>query len=102
MIDGVRVDPGAGLFGDETRVRRTNMTATPPQARPSTDGMPHVDLRSREGIRCSCGALLFRAAGGALRGAVEIKCRRCGTLNSLRPIEPAPERRERLDCSHVK
>lgn len=49
MSDGVRVDPGAGLFGDETRVRRRNMTATPPQARLSTDGMPHVDLRSREG-----------------------------------------------------
>ncbi|MBS7555648.1 Com family DNA-binding transcriptional regulator [Ancylobacter dichloromethanicus] len=46
-------------------------------------------------IRCSCGALLFRAAGGALRGAVEIKCRRCGTLNFLRPIEPESERRER-------
>lgn len=49
MSDGVRVDPGAGLFGDVTRVRRTDMTATPPQARPSTGGMPHVDLRSREG-----------------------------------------------------
>ncbi|WP_159602636.1 Com family DNA-binding transcriptional regulator [Starkeya nomas] len=46
-------------------------------------------------IRCGCGALLFRAAGGALRGVVEIKCRKCGTLNSLRPIEPLSERRER-------
>ncbi|WP_425353815.1 Com family DNA-binding transcriptional regulator [Ancylobacter gelatini] len=46
-------------------------------------------------IRCRCGALLFRADAGALKGAVEIKCRRCGTLNSLRPIEPTTERPER-------
>ncbi|OYW52655.1 MAG: hypothetical protein B7Z30_15500 [Rhizobiales bacterium 12-68-15] len=50
-----------------------------------------------ENIRCRCGALLFRAAPGALRGQVEIKCRRCGTLNALRPIEPRHERLERHD-----
>ncbi|OYX14830.1 MAG: hypothetical protein B7Z15_02630 [Rhizobiales bacterium 32-66-8] len=49
-----------------------------------------------ENIRCgTCSALLFRSARGALRGTVEIKCRRCGTLNSLRPTEATPERRER-------
>ncbi|WP_404977689.1 Com family DNA-binding transcriptional regulator [Ancylobacter sp. 3268] len=45
-------------------------------------------------VRCRCSALLFRTA--AIRDTIEIKCRRCGTLNSLRPAEPIPERRERL------
>ncbi|QCI65616.1 Com family DNA-binding transcriptional regulator [Phreatobacter stygius] len=46
-----------------------------------------------ENIRCgSCSALLLRMAPRALSGRVDIKCRRCGTLNSLRPSEPAPER----------
>ncbi|MEW6124758.1 MAG: Com family DNA-binding transcriptional regulator [Pseudomonadota bacterium] len=49
-----------------------------------------------ENIRCTrCGALHFRAAHGALRGVVEIKCRRCGTVTVLRPPEPTPERQER-------
>ncbi|WP_084540029.1 Com family DNA-binding transcriptional regulator [Azorhizobium doebereinerae] len=51
-----------------------------------------------ENIRCgSCRALLFRAGRGAISGTIEIKCRRCGTLNALRPPEPKPERRERPD-----
>ncbi|WP_367115951.1 Com family DNA-binding transcriptional regulator [Xanthobacter sp.] len=48
-----------------------------------------------ENVRCRCGALLFRTERGAIRGRLEIKCRRCGTLNALRPTEPAPERPER-------
>ncbi|WP_415454001.1 Com family DNA-binding transcriptional regulator [Azorhizobium caulinodans] len=49
-----------------------------------------------EKVRCRCcGALQFRAAAGAICGAIEIKCRRCGTLNVLRPQEPSSERRER-------
>ncbi|WP_394088778.1 Com family DNA-binding transcriptional regulator [Xanthobacter autotrophicus] len=50
-----------------------------------------------ENIRCCCGALLFRTDRGAIRGRLEIKCRRCGTLNALRPSEPATERPERPD-----
>ncbi|WP_084539946.1 Com family DNA-binding transcriptional regulator [Azorhizobium doebereinerae] len=52
-------------------------------------------------MRCgSCRALLFRAGRGAISGTIEIKCRRCGTLNALRPPEPKPERRER--AVHVR
>ncbi|WP_415454771.1 Com family DNA-binding transcriptional regulator [Azorhizobium caulinodans] len=42
--------------------------------------------------RGTCRALLFRAGRGAISGVIEIKCRRCGTLNALRPQEPTPER----------
>ncbi|QLP96943.1 MAG: Com family DNA-binding transcriptional regulator [Rhodoblastus sp.] len=36
-----------------------------------------------ETIRCArCRALLFKAEAGALRGALEIKCRRCAAMNS--------------------
>ncbi|BBF92342.1 Com family DNA-binding transcriptional regulator [Blastochloris tepida] len=72
------------------------MAATPPQlwragVRWHDSGYQHV-----EDIRCgSCRALLLRAATGAIAGAVQIKCRRCGTFNTLRPIEPVSERRER-------
>ncbi|WP_081433967.1 Com family DNA-binding transcriptional regulator [Azorhizobium caulinodans] len=49
-----------------------------------------------ENIRCgTCRALLFRAGRNAISGVIEIKCRRCGTLNALRPQEPTPERPER-------
>ncbi|WP_404977724.1 Com family DNA-binding transcriptional regulator [Ancylobacter sp. 3268] len=50
-------------------------------------------------FRCRCGALLFRAV--AIRDTLEIKCRRCGTVITMRPTEPPPERRERPsgDCS---
>ncbi|PZU89133.1 MAG: hypothetical protein DI527_16505 [Chelatococcus sp.] len=41
-----------------------------------------------ENIRCGCGALLFRMTAGALAGRVEIKCRRCGAINSIRAAEP--------------
>ncbi|WP_428700218.1 Com family DNA-binding transcriptional regulator [Stappia sp.] len=34
----------------------------------------------------------MRTAARAICGTVEIKCPRCGTINSLRPIEPQPER----------
>lgn len=41
-----------------------------------------------ESIRCgSCSALLFRAGNNAIKGVIEIKCRRCGTINSIKPIE---------------
>ncbi|RVQ76105.1 Com family DNA-binding transcriptional regulator [Sinorhizobium medicae] len=47
-------------------------------------------------IRCgSCSALLFRAGQGAIANDIEIKCRRCGTINHLRPVEPEPDRQER-------
>ncbi|WP_080955389.1 Com family DNA-binding transcriptional regulator [Neorhizobium galegae] len=47
-------------------------------------------------IRCgSCSALLFRARHGAIANDIEIKCRRCGTINHLRPTEPLPDRQER-------
>lgn len=41
----------------------------------------------------------LKAAPGALQGALEIKCRRCGGINLLRPREPTPERQERPDKS---
>ncbi|MGV1825615.1 Com family DNA-binding transcriptional regulator [Agrobacterium vitis] len=34
-------------------------------------------------------------AGRAFAGDIEIKCRRCGTINHLRPAEPEPDRQER-------
>lgn len=41
-------------------------------------------------VRCaSCRALLFKAAARAIAGVIEIKCRRCGTFNSLRPQSPS-------------
>ncbi|WP_188082785.1 Com family DNA-binding transcriptional regulator [Sphingobium scionense] len=41
--------------------------------------------------RCaSCRALLFKSEPGAIAGVIEIKCRRCGTFNSLRPVSPNP------------
>ncbi|WP_395173944.1 Com family DNA-binding transcriptional regulator [Roseibium alexandrii] len=44
-------------------------------------------------IRCgSCRKLLAKADKNAVTGKLEIKCPRCGTLNSLRPLEPIPER----------
>ncbi|WP_102026022.1 Com family DNA-binding transcriptional regulator [Rhizobium subbaraonis] len=49
-------------------------------------------------IRCgSCSALLFKAGPGAIAAGIEIKCRRCGTINHLRPPEPLPDRQERQD-----
>ncbi|WP_394078432.1 Com family DNA-binding transcriptional regulator [Roseixanthobacter finlandensis] len=49
-----------------------------------------------ENVRCGkCSALLFRAGAGAIQGPIEIKCRRCGTVNFLRPVEPTSERQER-------
>lgn len=60
-----------------------------------------------ETIRCGgCAALLFKASPRALAGRIEIKCRRCGRINHLRPIEPTPERRERRNgddaCASIK
>ncbi|WP_082542426.1 MULTISPECIES: zinc finger domain-containing protein [unclassified Mesorhizobium] len=47
-------------------------------------------------IRCGkCRALLFRASGAT--SAIEIKCRRCGVINHLRPNEPQSERQERQE-----
>jgi phage FluMu protein Com len=40
----------------------------------------------KEAFRCgACNALLFKAEKTALAGVVEIKCRRCGQFNQLRP-----------------
>lgn len=42
-----------------------------------------------EEVRCgSCDALLFRIDSFAIKGRLEIKCRRCRTLNQIRPSEP--------------
>ena len=44
-----------------------------------------------EAVRCaSCAALLFKVEAGAMRGRIEIKCRRCSALNVLRPTSPQP------------
>ncbi|WP_150523074.1 Com family DNA-binding transcriptional regulator [Roseibium sediminis] len=44
-------------------------------------------------IRCGrCRKLLMKSEPAAIRGMVEVKCPRCGTMNSLRPVEPLPER----------
>ncbi|WP_371932275.1 Com family DNA-binding transcriptional regulator [Roseibium sp. MMSF_3361] len=46
-------------------------------------------------IRCgSCNALLFKTRQGIISNDIQIKCRRCGTLNHLRPVEPSSERRD--------
>ncbi|MAM38267.1 MAG: hypothetical protein CL949_07130 [Erythrobacter sp.] len=40
-------------------------------------------------MKCaSCRALLFKSEPGAIAGVIEIKCRRCGTFNCLRPASP--------------
>ncbi|WP_206598977.1 Com family DNA-binding transcriptional regulator [Pseudovibrio sp. WM33] len=45
-----------------------------------------------ESTRCGyCNALLFKNEPGAIVKPIEIKCRRCGTLNQLRPLEPPSE-----------
>ena len=45
-----------------------------------------------ESIRCGqFGAPMFRASLKALRGPLEIKCRRWGTINHLRAAEHPPE-----------
>lgn len=42
-----------------------------------------------ESIRCNaCNALLFKTEPNAVAGRIEIKCRRCGHYNDLRPSEP--------------
>lgn len=51
-------------------------------------------------IRCGkCSALLFKAGQNAIANDIEIKCRRCGTINHLRPAEPVTERQERRSGS---
>ncbi|MBF0284487.1 MAG: Com family DNA-binding transcriptional regulator [Magnetococcales bacterium] len=43
-----------------------------------------------EEVRCGkCGRLLGKAGGFT---ELEIKCPRCGTLNSIRAVSPSPER----------
>lgn len=42
-----------------------------------------------ETVKCAaCRALLFKAEPGAIAATVEIKCRRCGAYNNLRPASP--------------
>jgi phage FluMu protein Com len=54
-------------------------------------GVPQMPFSD---IRCArCRALLFRAGHDGRHGIIEIKCRRCGTLQIVRPAEPVPERR---------
>ncbi|WP_373456002.1 Com family DNA-binding transcriptional regulator [Tropicibacter sp. Alg240-R139] len=54
--------------------------------------------------RCGrCRRLLLKMEENALRGALEIKCPRCGTITELRPqTSPSPKRLERdeadLEC----
>ncbi|WP_422643505.1 Com family DNA-binding transcriptional regulator [Zavarzinia sp.] len=51
-------------------------------------------------IRCSCNVLLFRAAATARLDGIEIKCRRCGTINRFRAESPSPERPGAPDQDH--
>ncbi|MFN3748215.1 MAG: Com family DNA-binding transcriptional regulator [Sphingorhabdus sp.] len=45
----------------------------------------------KESYRCSrCRALLFKADQDAIAAELEIKCRRCRSINILRPMRPAP------------
>ncbi|WP_145072198.1 Com family DNA-binding transcriptional regulator [Sphingobium wenxiniae] len=40
-------------------------------------------------MKCAhCRALLFKCDPDAIAGVIEIKCRRCGTFNCLRPASP--------------
>ncbi|RAI40543.1 hypothetical protein CH338_06030 [Rhodoplanes elegans] len=72
------------------------MAATPSRLWRAAHGWHDSRTMSVETIRCArCRALLFRATAGAIAGPVEIKCRRCGTFNVLRPSEPSRERPER-------
>ncbi|MBK5960935.1 hypothetical protein CCR97_22410 [Rhodoplanes elegans] len=74
------------------------MAATPSRLWRAAHGWHDSRPMSVETIRCArCRALLFRATAGAIAGPVEIKCRRCGTFNVLRPSEPSRERPERRD-----
>ncbi|WP_420703582.1 Com family DNA-binding transcriptional regulator [Brucella intermedia] len=55
-----------------------------------------TEIEMRE-IRCgTCQALLFKAGVGAVANDIHIKCRRCRTMNHLRPIEPLTDSRELL------
>ena len=52
---------------------------------------------SLRAVRCGkCAALLLKARPRAIADIIEIKCRRCGHLNILRPEEPAPQRAKRI------
>ena len=67
--------------------------STPNDRKKPGHGIHRLTRPSVEEIRCgSCRALLFKAGAAAVQGPLEIKCRRCGTLNNLRPTRPAPER----------
>ena len=53
--------------------------------------------------RGHCGALLFRVSPEALRGPLEIKCRRYCTINHLRATSSSSERRptpEKQEAPH--
>ena len=69
-----------------------------PSRHPVQGGLSVKEIKLMEPIRCrDCHALLFKTAKNAISGIIEIKCRRCGTLNQLRPKPPLPERQtERL------
>ena len=51
----------------------------------------------QESIRCGkCRALLFKAAPHAVAGTIEIKCRRCKSVNHLRPMSLAPNAKQSI------
>ena len=51
----------------------------------------------QESIRCgTCRALLFKAAPHAVAGMIEIKCRRCKSVNHLRPVSLTPNARQSI------
>ncbi|WP_422371357.1 Com family DNA-binding transcriptional regulator [Hoeflea sp.] len=53
-------------------------------------------------IRCGkCSALLFKAGHNAIANDIEIKCRRCGTINHLRPPDVATRQVSRSESSDV-
>lgn len=55
---------------------------------------------SAEAVRCgSCSRVLFKARPTAIVEGIELKCPRCGAINSffLRPAEPSRDRPRAAD-----
>lgn len=69
---------------------------TPPPAHGGRGNREHPFMESSPpkpaaAVRCAnCRALLFKAEDGAIAGTIEIKCRRCGAFNFMRPPSPSP------------
>gem|GEM_PF-2814889 len=54
-------------------------------------------------VRCGkCRALLFKAGSGAITGTIEIKCRRCGSINTPRSANPTQQKTRTADHAACK